>query len=130
MGLLSEDYSCEVAFCRQFILRIQAGYLHRQYKVLPGWYCEFMNSGVPPLTLLQAAMYFKEIVARHNTDLICERFNRPISEIQIDLRLVHAYRDNTKHEYQIIADVPTSKTEISVLYSFIIEHNNGNTESK
>lgn len=130
MGLLSEDYSCEVAFCRRFILRIQAGYLYKPCEPLPVWYCEFMNSGVLALPLLQAAMYFKEVVVRHNTDLICKRFNRPISEIQIGLQLVHAYRDNTKHEYQIIADVPTSKTEISVLYSFTIEHNNGNTESK
>lgn len=104
MGLLSEDCGMEVPFCRRFSLHMISGCVFDASKPLPMWLVNFLNDHIPALTLEQAANYFKDVVIANNQNTINPRFIEPFSTITFRLNRTDVWQNDTKHEYQIVAE--------------------------
>lgn len=81
-----------------------SGYVFDASKPLPVWLIDFMSADIPALTLEQAANYFKEVVIANNRNAINLRFIEQYSEIKFRLNRTDVWQNNTKHEYQIVAE--------------------------
>lgn len=82
------------------------------------WLFNFLNDHIPALTLEQAANYFKDVVITNNKNAINLRFIEPFSTITFRLNRVDIWQNNTKHEYQIVAE---SGNDIDMIYGFSIK---------